>query len=504
MSGSIPLYKKDFTRGSHLYYELNEPDITNVRRTALPEIVWDLLDIAACISWADRQFGRPKKHNRLIESVGKDAGYFKAFRGWVREFHLTIAVRRAEVWNTFNIKKRLEEILHWLTEDYWKLTFVVGELPHEVKPPRYIQSYLPTMEEEIKDPIVVLFSGGLDSLAGVVNLQELYKQNSLVLISTASKRLEGLVNLQGEYLEQYFSRDHIRHIPFSCYMRHMKHEIDDYEDLKSNQDSTQRARGFLFFASGVAMAVEAQARKIMMCENGIGMLNLPYNKRQLGALNTRAVHPRTLIELNELLELLSQYEDHLKGISYEAPFFKMTKGEMCQGLQTAGHGRLCAYTSSCDSFPLRWNKGDNVYQEHHCGTCTSCLLRRLSIYAAGLQDQDHQYYKYDICQEASLTNIMDKDVERELEPLKMMLDQCVLFERALNSEQPTAELLYEFPELVMAYQYVQKKPERFGLQEDEEIMDVIVDLVRRYVKEWEKFPLNAFNDFYKKKSQNLI
>lgn len=60
-----------------------------------------------------------------------------------------------------------------------------------------------------------------------------------------------------------------------------------------------------------------------------------------------------------------------------------TKAEMCHVLKKTGLDTLIRTTISCDSFPLRISGSPA-----QCGICTSCLLRRCSLHAAGLDSAD--------------------------------------------------------------------------------------------------------------------
>src|SRR5260370_40275448 len=163
------------------------------------------------------------------------------------------------------------------------------------------------------------------------------------------------------------------------------------------------------------------------------MLNLPLNRRQLGTQHTRAMHPQTLIEMTDLLSLLDL------NIRCEGPNLLHTKGEICTELRLAGMGSLCASTVSCDSFPLRL-ASLTPNTERHCGTCTSCLLRRQAIFASQLQEEDSVvHYEYDVCKPPKGSQL------KYLEQLKMMLDQVNLMRNVIASFQPDYTLLLEYP-----------------------------------------------------------
>jgi hypothetical protein len=435
-------------------YRLDDTNLLSMYGINIPLIVADLLDIAASIMWADRQSKRPKAQ-----------GKFREQRGWARAFDIKLGVRCYDVWRDPTIKNTLEQILFWLTEDTWQLQF-------EYQPARRLSDIQhPLFASPDSDALVVLYSGGLDSLAGAIELLHTHPQNMVILISVAPPRLRGILNRQYALLQHYFGSQRVK---LSLMPFHLIHENASRKD----QEDTQRTRGFLYFVCGLAQAVVFNAHRILMCENGIGILNLPLNKRQLGTQNTRSVHPQTIVALSHLLSLLD-----LPSIQYEAPFLSKTKGTLCTVLKDTAFQHLCSLTISCDSFAIRRRKLEATDGEWHCGLCTSCLLRRQSLFAAQLQEEDARTsYIADIC------SPLHQISEKELEPLQMMLDQITLFKYACSSEQPATALLLEFPELQTALYAIGQYPERFGLTSDTDHLNVVVDLIHQYVDEWQHFP----------------
>src|SRR5207237_8561662 len=121
-----------------------------------------------------------------------------------------------------------------------------------------------------------------------------------------------------------------------------------------------------------------------------------------------------------------------------------TKVEICTELRDSGLGSLCATTVSCDSFPLRL-ASTSPETERHCGTCTSCLLRRQAIFASHLQKEDALvHYEHDVCQPLKSTQL------RYLEQLKLMLDHVYMMKMVVISSHSDYGLLLEFRELFVA------------------------------------------------------
>jgi len=210
------------------------------------------------------------------------------------------------------------------------------------------------------------------------------------------------------------------------------------------------------------------------------MLNLPFNKRQLGTQHTRSVHPHTLLSLSRLLSLLG-----IENVSYEAPFMFSTKGELCAELRMTSLEKLCSKTISCDSFAIRQpTNAKDPTTELHCGKCSSCLLRRQAVFNAQIEKEDAPVsYLFDVCRPGWV-----QDSDKDPEALLMMLDQVALLKEACASKNPKNALLSEFPELVQAYNAIQQSPLIFGLTDNDRCMESLVNLLQHYVKEWDKFP----------------
>lgn len=435
-------------------YYLDDSRLVSPYGYTLPTPIADLLDIAAEVMWADRNVKRPKMQARL--------GSYRYHRGWVRHIRLILGVRNPDLWNTPSIKARLEHILTWLTEDIWQLSFEQQKFlkrESDIKPGLF--------ESPVSDALVILYSGGLDSLAGTVRLLQTYPSQSVVLVSATSPRLQRIVSTHAAMLQNEFGPHRVKHAPIPF---HLIWEKSKYGE------KTQRTRGFLFLTLGVAEAIACNASRVLACENGAGMLNLPLNRAQLGAQHIRSMNPQTLVEMNHLLSLLGF------NVSCEAPHLFYTKGELCTNLCDTRLGRLCGSTISCDSFPLRRSRTSSS-TELHCGTCTSCLLRRQAIFASHLQQDDVEVpYIYDVCQPPQTAQ------EQKLGPLKLMLDQVQTFKKTSASASPENALLQAFPELMTAAHSVEEEPDIFGYTHERSMIGAFSDLLNRYAQEWDVFP----------------
>ena len=84
--------------------------------------------------------------------------------GWTREIELTVFVHEQDKWQAE--KKKLEEMLRFLTGDFWTITFN-----------KIIKSIVPVKQYPLHDnDCISLLSGGMDSLVGAIDLHEMGKK----------------------------------------------------------------------------------------------------------------------------------------------------------------------------------------------------------------------------------------------------------------------------------------------------------------------------------------
>lgn len=242
----------------------------------------------------------------------------------------------------------------------------------------------------------------------------------------------------------------------------------DYPD----SEPTQRSRSFVFLALAVVVAAQAGADSVAVCENGIGALALPYNRTQLGTYTTRAVHPLSLLRMSRLVGAVVG-----RPFRIHNPYLFRTKGEMCAQLAARGCADLAPHSVSCDTFAAHRDP-----RGPQCGLCTSCLLRRQSLHAAGLADIDARSgYRYDV------TNPHERLSDKQLYPLRAMRDQVEQVRACLRGPSAWRQLTALFPELEGVRHAVAVSE---GL-DSATVAEELLRLYRTYVDEWAAFPAVA-------------
>ena len=433
--------------GGHITnrFQIEEHVIEGAFQAKLPTALSDLVDVALAVYIADRLC---RRRTREIDRYRY---------GWSRHLRLQIPVVDPVLWGDSQLHNCLVDVLGFLTEDRWEFEFLpraTNGVDHS-----YQRSLFPV---DLAPPVrAALFSGGLDSLAGLGCELADHAVGSFVLFAGRTNfRIEKIqLDLAAE-LGQRLGRQILPCVvPYGFRGRPAK---------AGNQDeNTQRSRGFIFGILGAVTALMAGTNRLAIYENGIGAINLPYTRAQLGTHMTRAAHPLAMARLSEFITLATG-----QSFAFELPFLGMTKGEMCARLSELGVQDLVAETVSCDGFPQR------VQSRPQCGLCTSCLLRRQSLHAAGLAHLDNSdRYRNDIYES------LDGIDARRLYPFRAMLHQVAELQRALRAPDPWRALVSSYPELL-----------EIALVNEWSLLSVpieeqLVRLYRTYCEEWERFPV---------------
>ncbi len=444
------VHRFDFDDGSvagelEKYYWVNDTQLSGAFGSNLPPRFADLVDLAMAVYHADRRAQRVR--NPLVLTGQRD-------------LRIKLPLRDLTFWNKREVTDRLTNLLYWFTEDQWTFTFVPRR-----GTPRLAETKTYLFPLSVNPPAaVVLFSGGLDSLAGLCTQLEKSPDHSFVLLSGwTHNRMDHIQRNLVKGLRRHWqsaSRELISvAVPFGLYKS---------QDA-TREEPSQRSRGFVFLVLGAVAAAMAEIQTLWVLENGVGAVNLWLNEGQLGVDNARGVHPLSLIRMAEFLRLILD-----QSLLIENPFQFSTKAQMCQALGKPGLDKLATITVSCDSFPLR------IPETPQCGLCTSCLLRRLALHASGLENMDPgDRYRDD--SKKSLTGIKAE----QLYPLHATLDQVDRLSTYLAADVPWVALTETFPEL----REIQEEMVRCYGTSAQEIADAFVRMYRTYVEEWEGFPL---------------
>lgn len=397
----------------------------------LPDLVADL-QLLACAAFVRDRTVRRGSPDRGEGVMGK----------WSRSLRLVVPLRRPGFWRTDQVRTAVHELLAWLTDDEWELVAV----PRHWDDP----AQAPLFDRQPPDD-VALFSGGLDAVAGA----------SLALMNGA--RLAG-VSVEANAKMGGYQRRTARELQRVSGDRFSRYTVPIHRiDPPAGEESSRRTRGFLFLAVGLAAAVSAGRDRLLIFENGVGAINLPYVPGQRGTMTSRAVHPRTLLLAERLAGLILD-----RSFAFQNPYLASTKGEMVAGLDPA-YAAAAGLSESCDGSAAR--RGPS-----RCGACTSCLLRRVSFAAADRQSWDSSPY------------IREDAGDR----LRQSLWQARRLDVALHEPDPLRGLRRAFPDLDAVL-----RTGRIGGPR-------LVQLYARHVEQWRHYPHAVVPAFLPADEQQML
>jgi len=276
-------YSYDFADDVHpveldAHYWLDGRRLSRAFCRALPPSLADLLDVVMATYAADRRSRRD----------------FRGAAAGQRHISVRVAVRDPWLWADSEVGDKLRDLLRWLTEDEWSFEFVTRQAP---PPSAETESFLFDLPPE--PPVTVsLFSGGLDSLAGLADRAQESSNGSHVLVSGYThSRLVHQQRLQVDLIRSPWMRGGAAAGPTE--IRHVAVPFGIRKPLGHREEKGQRTRALVFLTLGVTTALQAGADTLWVYENGVGALNLPLNETQLGIDNYRGVHPRSLMQAEE-------------------------------------------------------------------------------------------------------------------------------------------------------------------------------------------------------------
>jgi len=394
----------------------------------VPIAFHDFVEIATYIYCADQAVGRG----------GIDVDTFGA--KWRREFEFHIPVRCPDFWNSKETLAALSETVDYLTDDFYSFSF------YPAKNPPGFQRYLDFSNSDNSPgdvQQVMMFSGGLDSLAGAIQEAVVEKRRILLVNHRSTDKLNRKhAELLGKLKAQAgsFTPGHLR--------------VRVHKDSDITKDYHQRSRSLLYAALGGTVAHLVRLNSIRFYENGVVASNLPVCAQVVGSRATRTAHPRVLAGFQKLLSLVA-------GSPFEItnPFLWTTRGEAIKRILDAGCGELIEPSMSCAH---TWQ----ISNEHtHCGLCSQCIDRRLGMIVAGAEKYDPiTHYRADV-----FTEPLPKDMD------KMMVATYLERANSVNSISTETQFMDRFPEVLDILPYVDGR--------SSSALARVLDLYKRHARE---------------------
>ena len=301
---------------------------------------------------------------------------------WSRNLKLYIPVLDCELWN--NNKSIVEEMLNFLSGDSWTLEFRQRSFNEAEK---IYKSKWEKKKDEFKEyDKVCMFSGGLDSYIGAIDLLETKKCEEKILFVSHYGGGKGTKEYQDYLIRKFSEKYDLSENDFQQF----------YAAVVNGVEETTRTRSIMFFAHAIALASTfGKKTTLIIPENGLISLNIPLTFSRIGTSSTRTTHPFYMKKLQELMNLVGL------PIIIKNPYQFKTKGEMileCNG-QTFMKQNI-SHTMSCSHPDVGRHRGEKSAM--HCGYCLPCVIRKAAFKKANIVDSspyyDADFKKVDIAQ----------------------------------------------------------------------------------------------------------
>lgn len=296
----------------------------------------DLLVVCAAVEFADRRYARSNIQ-------------------WSRRFLITVPVLELDVWQRPKVNAYLGDTLRHLTGDDWHFSFV------EAGKSALINHRQRSLDFGDIKQFTIAYSDGLDSRC----VSGIYDKAGVAVRVRISKSKDKI-----KYGERPFDL-----IPFEVKLKSL--------------ESGVRSRGFKFAAITAIAGHLSRVSKIIVPESGQGALGpvlLPLHNVYADYRN----YPTFFRKMELFIKVLLEYE-----VAYEQPRLWYTKGQTisCFLTQPGVRPEDVLNTRSC--WQQRWNvRIDGKLRQ--CGLCAACLLRRMSMHAAHLNEPDDTYMFADL------------------------------------------------------------------------------------------------------------
>lgn len=300
---------------------------------------YDALLLAAAVEFCDKSRKRPAL-------------------GWGRRFELRLPVHDFGLWSSPEVRTALFAALAFLTGDEWQIDFYQRR---EAADETIVQSKLPLPDGS---RTITPFSDGLDSRAVTAMLDAEQHAGKLIRIRVGSK-----------------NRDRPQKGSLKLPFLTVPYKVSP--GARPFVESSTRSRGFKFaLLSGIA-AYLIGTSDIVMPESGQGALGPSLIPTSHGYEDYRN-HPLFFKRMECLIEAIFAHR-----VIYRLPRLWHTKGQTLREFAALpGHAEEWKDTWSC------WQQNRQVSvdrKRRQCGICAACMLRRLSIHAAGLTEQQQSY-----------------------------------------------------------------------------------------------------------------
>ncbi len=310
--------------------------------------------------------------------------------GGSRVMRLEVRVVEPDFWSDEQTMGPLQDALELLSGDTWHLRFR-GCTPDT-------DEYLSCRPDQ--HPRVCLYSGGLDSAAGLATQLRTCREPILAVTTWQQARQKSRTIDQLHRMASRYGVD-VQHVVVRTALSTRPKTV--------KQEWSQRCRSFLFLSLAGAVACAERSSSVEVYESGVGAINLPLmHGMATGARTTKSSHPRFLQLMSELVSRVAE-----RPIDFLLPHRDRTKAEIVRTLAEDRLGDLATATDSCVRYLVPG-------KARHCGYCPACIGRRQAMMVAGIGEPDGAY-EYDLFGTPQTTNAIEPTKLRNLKATLMLV-----------------------------------------------------------------------------------
>lgn len=317
-------------------------------------------------------------------------------REYPEENTLALQVSEIKIWA--ELKDAIQDLFSFLTDRYLDLKFERSPRSRSLQTTLFNSS----VDFDRKPTVTCLFSGGLDSTAGVLDLQ---KREEPLLHHTITGKV-----IKGKVLNLHRS---------PALNKHGLSLTDS--QIKNVRPGRSSLRGLLFLTNASIIASSFGQKTVVMPENGPLMINPQVSL--LSPQPTRNAHPLLVKSVEQVLRRLVE-----KKFEIECIFKEKTKAEVLASVMRESD--LINKTYSC--FTVQG-------QKRMCGICYACFVRRVSALCIDYEEPDNLYsmdpFKVDI------GSLGTKSVQK----INILKDSFSFFQNVLSDDKFVDQSLDDVP-----------------------------------------------------------
>lgn len=370
-------------------------------------------------------------------------------RNWARQLNLSIPVYELETWRKPAVQSSLVDVLQYLTGDSWQIKFVkrrrkmrdVGQAFLFGSPPGR-RAFVP-------------YSHGLDSFAQSELLRSRDSGLDVIPVHLRACRRESSIRSI-----RRVAKNRLSPVPVSASVYEPKHA-----------ELSFRSRPFLFDGIAAYAAVLHGGGQVLVPENGQGSLG--GSLVRLGAeAPHRSCHPGFTTRLSNFFRHLTEVE-----VDFFHPALYQTKGQVLSELKKV-HPDSEAWLAEHSSCSYDSRNANRNGRRVHCGVCGNCLLRRVSLHAAGIVDTTP--YKFTNLHAATLDQALEKDDE-----VRSMVAYEDITRNAIRSMQRLADIRSADDDYRVAAETAGLA--RYQRRDVKDVRDALDSMLEQHCHEWTSF-----------------